>query len=129
MGCALPSSVPSATGQTFGSTGVLNLTHLWQGCVWGVCFRGIHAGLRGSSDSIPLGARRGAGINSVSSASVASAPYQILARETGIHNRKSLQQMTPKVGYAYGWFGSTPTPQLTRHLGFNRSYTQWKLTP
>ena len=59
-----------------------------------------------------------------------SAPYQVLHPATG-QNQPSitLQQLSPKVGYAYGWFGSNPTPQMTRHLGFHQNYTQWKLTP
>lgn len=60
----------------------------------------------------------------------ASAPYQILQAGGG-HEQPSvtIQQLRPKVGYAYGWFGSNSTPHLTRHLGFNQNYTQWKLTP
>ena len=59
-----------------------------------------------------------------------SAPYQILHTAVGQPQPQvTLQQMTPKVGYAYGWFGSNPTPQFTRHLGFHQNFTQWKRTP
>lgn len=59
-----------------------------------------------------------------------SAPYQILHAQHGKSQPSvTLQQLSPKVGYAYGWFGSNPTPQMTRHLGFHQNYTQWKLTP
>jgi hypothetical protein len=62
--------------------------------------------------------------------SATSAPYQILNTAIGKEPAKiALQQMSPKAGYAYGWFGSNPTPQFTRHLGFHQNYTQWKLTP
>ncbi len=89
MGCALPSSVPSATGQTFGSTGVLNLTHLWQGwVVWGVVFAASMPVYADHPILFPWGHVAAQASTPVSSASVASAPYQILARETGIHNRK-----------------------------------------
>ena len=27
--------------------------------------------------------------------------------------------------YAYGWFGAKPTTHWTRHLGYQRNYTQW----
>ncbi len=37
--------------------------------------------------------------------------------------------VTPSVPqtYAYGWFGSKPSPQWSRHFGANRRYTQWSL--
>ena len=42
----------------------------------------------------------------------ASAPYQILTAAPAKHQPAvTLQAMPPKVGYAYGWFGSNPTPQ------------------
>ena len=27
--------------------------------------------------------------------------------------------------YAYGWFGAKPKTHWTRHLGYERNYTQW----
>ena len=59
-----------------------------------------------------------------------SAPYQVLHAARGQQQPQvSLQSMSPKAGYAYGWFGSNPTPKFTRHLGFHQNFTQWKLTP
>jgi hypothetical protein len=59
-----------------------------------------------------------------------SAPHQILARESHRHSAPvALQVMPPKTSYAYGWFGSNPTPQISRHLGFRQNYTQWTFKP
>jgi len=67
------------------------------------------------------------GAHATTSAAGVSAPYQILhAAATGQQPSITLQAMSPKVGYAYGWFGSNPTTQVTRHLGFHQNYTQWK---
>lgn len=35
------------------------------------------------------------------------------------------QELPPKSGYAYGWFGSNPAPQWGRHFGYSRNFTQW----
>jgi hypothetical protein len=60
----------------------------------------------------------------------ATAPYQVLHTAIGQEQpQTTLQQMSPKPGYAYGWFGSNSTPQFTRHLGVQRNYTQWKRNP
>ncbi len=39
-----------------------------------------------------------------------SAPAQLESRATG--------------PYAYGWFGTKPSPEWSRHFGFSRRYTQ-----
>ena len=62
--------------------------------------------------------------------SSATAPYQVLTSPRGQQQPyTTLQPLYPKPGYAYGWFGSNPTPQFTRHLGVQRNFTQWKRTP
>jgi hypothetical protein len=36
-----------------------------------------------------------------------------------------LQPLPPQEAYAYGWFGSNPTPIWNRHFGYFKSFTQW----
>ena len=53
--------------------------------------------------------------------------YQIIARKPKHAPRTQvpIQSLPPKVGYAYGWFGSNPTPQWGRHFGHSKNFTQW----
>ncbi len=58
-----------------------------------------------------------------------SLPYQVLPRNLSKHPAAVPLQTMPKTGYAYGWFGSNPTPQVSRHLGFHQNFTQWTVKP
>jgi hypothetical protein len=55
-----------------------------------------------------------------------SAPYQTLSKATKESPVQiPLQQLPPKIGYAYGWFGVNPNPSWGRHFGHAQGYTQW----
>ncbi len=60
----------------------------------------------------------------------ASSVYHVLPR-AGHHlhhsteNPFEIRQQPTKSPYAYGWFGSNPSPSWGRHFGHSRNYTQW----
>jgi len=114
-------------GQAFGVSEMLCFVRqlaVW--AVWGF-FCVVSAPV--SADH-PLAFPWGTGDHPSTPLPAASAPYQILHAANGRSQPQvTLQQMSPKVGYAYGWFGSNPTRQVSRHVGFHQNYTQWKLTP
>ena len=66
----------------------------------------------------------------------APAQYTILPRPA-THTNKGLSNIsTPPVAniqsrptqpYAYGWFGTKPSPQWSRQFGHQKAYTQWTL--
>ncbi|HAC89466.1 MAG TPA: hypothetical protein DCF63_02375 [Planctomycetaceae bacterium] len=37
----------------------------------------------------------------------------------------AVQPLPEKRAYAYGWFGSNPSPTWGRHFGNSKGYTQW----
>ena len=54
--------------------------------------------------------------------------YRTLARPGGsaaTSERVILNQLPEKATYAYGWFGSNPTPIWGRHFGHSKNFTQW----
>ena len=68
--------------------------------------------------------------------SQAPAAYKILPRPATHHNRNQPHTNTPTTNtihsqpvhpYAYGWFGTKPSPQWSRQFGYQKSYTQWTL--
>lgn len=52
------------------------------------------------------------------------APYQTLPKANTAAARP-IDQLPAKVPYAYGWFGSNPSPQWSRQFGSSRAFTQW----
>lgn len=54
--------------------------------------------------------------------------YRTLSKLEGHHvtpQPSVLQPYPQQQAYAYGWFGSNPTPIWGRHFGTSKSYTQW----
>lgn len=54
--------------------------------------------------------------------------YKTLGKLEGRHvpTQPVIQQpLPPQQIYAYGWFGSNPSPIWGRHFGNSKSYTQW----
>jgi hypothetical protein len=63
-------------------------------------------------------------------------PYTIIPRPKTHFNKdepntavpaKNNIQSKPTQPYAYGWFGTKPSPQWSRQFGYQRAYTQWTL--
>ena len=53
-------------------------------------------------------------------------PYQTLARpQHSTGQLEPVSELPAKKSYAYGWFGSNPTPAWGRHFGYSRNFTQW----
>lgn len=63
----------------------------------------------------------------------AASGYRVLSQT--LHHTPApalpVQPLSPKIGYAYGWYGSNPNSwknaQWGRHFGFSQSYTQWSV--
>ena len=52
--------------------------------------------------------------------------YQTLAKSHQAAGQlEPVAQLPAKKSYAYGWFGSNPTPTWGRHFGYSRNFTQW----
>ncbi len=54
--------------------------------------------------------------------------YRTLGKLEGHHITPQpvvLQAYPQQQAYAYGWFGSNPTPIWGRHFGTGKNYTQW----
>ncbi len=47
---------------------------------------------------------------------------RVLAKEVP---KLPVRTLPPKVPYAYGWFGTDPSANWTRHFGHQKAYTQW----
>jgi hypothetical protein len=70
-------------------------------------------------------------------ASNAKVPYQILERPSHhkdknqssdpVGSDKILIEKKPVQPYAYGWFGTQPSPKWSRSFGTRGNYTQWSL--
>ncbi|WP_145077376.1 hypothetical protein [Aureliella helgolandensis] len=56
------------------------------------------------------------------------APYAVLATPLSDEPLQRPYRPLPATPpYAYGWFGSNPSPQWSRHFGVSHSHTQWTL--
>ncbi|MCA9133718.1 MAG: hypothetical protein KDA45_11210 [Planctomycetales bacterium] len=67
----------------------------------------------------------GAAVSTPQRAANGPAPYQILPRQKPRRAAAPVQIAPPKVGYAYGWFGSQPGLRWGRHFGYSQNFTQW----
>ena len=60
---------------------------------------------------------------SVNSYHVLPSVLQERYHRTQVHS--VLYSVAAKPAYAYGWFGSNPSPTWGRHFGSSKNYTQW----
>lgn len=68
--------------------------------------------------------------NAISAAPVTVPTYRTLGKVDSQSKHAQpqpivLETTAPRQIYAYGWFGSNPTPSWGRHFGTNKNYTQW----